>query len=223
MPAWNEEEGVVETIRSVPLQKLKNAGYDVEILVVDGGSTDNTVILAKKAGARVISSDRGYGKQYKVGLQMGNGDIIVTGDSDGTYPFEHIMTYVRYLEKNSVDFITINRMDQMDSGAMPFSNKIGNVVLTFFTNLLFGLRLKDSQSGMWILRRTVLEKLNLKAHGFPFCQEFKIEAFRKVRSIELSGSYKKRLGKSKLRKSRDGIGNLCALCKKRLEMTIMGE
>ena len=133
------------------------------------------------------------------------------------------MTYVRYLEKNSVDFITINRMDQMDSGAMPFSNKIGNVVLTFFTNLLFGLRLKDSQSGMWILRRTVLEKLNLKAHGFPFCQELKIEAFRKVRSIELSGSYKKRLGKSKLRKSRDGIGNLCSLCKKRLEMTIMGE
>ena len=48
MPAWNEEEGVVETIRSVPLQKLKNAGYDVEILVVDGGSTDNTVILAKR-------------------------------------------------------------------------------------------------------------------------------------------------------------------------------
>ena len=87
MPAWNEEEGVVETIRSVPLQKLKNAGYDVEILVVDGGSTDNTVMLAKKAGARVISSDRGYGKQYKVGLQMGKGDIIVTGDSDGTYPF----------------------------------------------------------------------------------------------------------------------------------------
>ena len=61
MPALNEEEGIEATIATIPVKRLTQEGYRIEILVIDGGSTDATVTLAQKAGARVISSPRGYG------------------------------------------------------------------------------------------------------------------------------------------------------------------
>ena len=216
MPALNEEEGIVDTINSVPLQLLKSKGYNLEILIVDGGSTDKTVELAKSAGAKVISSPRGYGRQYKNGLKSASGDIIITGDSDGTYPFEDALEYIEYLEKNNLDFINVNRFARMDKGAMHLSNKIGNYGLTFFTNLLFGVWLRDSQSGMWIIRKSILDRLIVTSDGMPFSQEIKIEAFKKARSAELPGRYKKRIGETKLLKIKDGFGNLKSLFVKRM-------
>ncbi|PIN93061.1 glycosyl transferase family 2 [Candidatus Pacearchaeota archaeon CG10_big_fil_rev_8_21_14_0_10_31_24] len=214
-PALNEEEGIFETIKCMPVKQLEALGYEVEVLVVDGGSKDKTVEIARKAGARVISGPRGYGRQYRFGFAHAKGEVIVTGDSDGTYPFEDSVYYIKYLEKHKYEFINVNRFARMESGAMHLSNKIGNFGLTFFTDLLFGLRLKDSQSGMWIFKKSILKKLKLVGTGMPLSQELKIEAFRKVRSIELGGRYKKRLGDTKLLRIKDGFGNLWALFEKR--------
>jgi len=215
MPALNEEEGIEATIATIPRTQLGKAGYHVEILVIDGGSTDKTVTLAQKAGARVIKSERGYGKQYQLGLKQAKGDIIITGDSDGTYPFEDALTYIKALETRKLDFITVNRFAHMEPGAMHLSNKIGNFGLTFFTDLLFLIGIRDSQSGMWIIRQTCLSKLKATSAGMPFSQELKIEAFTKVRSAELPGRYKARLGETKLLKLKDGFGNLSQLFRKR--------
>jgi len=216
MPTLNEEEGIVKTINSIPKMTLKNKGFSTEIIVIDGGSTDNTIKLAKKAGAKVVSSAKGYGKQYKIGLNTAKGKIIITGDSDNTYPFEKANYFLDYLEKNNLDFVTINRFANMEKGAMHFSNKIGNIILTFFTNLLFNLNLQDSQSGMWIIKKSILKYLNLSSDGMPFSQEIKIESFKKFNSAELNGSYKKRVGETKLVKFKDGFKNLFALFHKRL-------
>jgi glycosyltransferase involved in cell wall biosynthesis len=215
MPALNEEDGIESTIHSIPKSELKKAGYDTEVVVVDGGSTDRTVALARKAGARVILAGRGYGLQYKIGLAEARGDIIVTGDSDGTYPFQDSPNYIRMLEGRSLDFITVNRFAYMDKDAMYFSNKVGNFGLTLFTNILFGFKIKDSQSGMWIIRSSILPRLNVQSDGMPFSQEIKIEAFRKARSIEVGGRYMKRIGQTKLSKLKDGFGNLYFLFSKR--------
>lgn len=219
MPALNEEEGIRDTILSIPVDPLKKSGFEVEIIVVDGRSEDNTASIAVAHGAKVVISDRGYGRQYKTGFKAAKGDIIVTGDSDGTYPFEDILEYVNILKSNDLDFITVNRFAGMDEDAMYFSNKVGNFGLTLFTNILFGFKIRDSQSGMWIIKREILPYLLVASDGMPFSQEIKIEAFKNLKSLEVPGSYKKRLGDTKLSKIKDGVGNLARLFHKRFTTT----
>lgn len=215
MPALNEAESISQTIKNIPLVKLREVGYDVEILIVDGGSNDKTVEIAKSLGARVIQSEKGYGRQYRLGFKEAKGDIVVTADSDNSYPMEEIPTLVEVLEKENLDFISANRFAGLSKDSMKPLNYFGNKVLTFFTNFLFGLKLKDSQSGMWIFRKNILDKIILTSDGMPFSQEIKIEAFKKLNAREVDSSYKKRVGKVKLRMFEDGWKNLKHLVKKR--------
>jgi len=214
MPALNEEDAIAETIDTIPIKKLKK--YDVEVLVIDGGSIDKTAENAKRKKARVVSSERGYGLQYKNGIKAAKGDIIITGDSDGTYPFEEIPKYLEIFEKNNLEFITVNRFAKLEKGSMKFLNLLGNKWLTFLTNMLFRAKIEDSQSGMWIMNKKAIGKLNLTSDGMPFSQEIKIEAFTKLRAREIKGFYKKRLGTTKLSKIKDGIKNTLFLFKKRI-------
>src|SRR5687767_6208508 len=96
IPALNERDGIRKTIERIPRKELEQAGHHVEILVVDGNSKDGTPDEARKAGAKVIVDARpGYGRAYKTGFAAATGDVIVTGDADGTYPFEDTFELLR--------------------------------------------------------------------------------------------------------------------------------
>lgn len=218
IPALNEEEAIEGVIQAIPKDELCSMGFDVQILVVDGNSQDRTRELASKAGAEVIVElRRGYGRAYKTGFAIAAGDIIATADADLTYPVEDIPKFVRMLQDENLDFITTNRFAYMDKDAMSFRNQIGNGVLNLATRLLFHLNLKDSQSGMWIFRKDILDRLVLKSDKMSFSEELKTEAchFAKCRWKEMPIQYKARVGKIKLRGWRDGFQNLLYLVKKR--------
>lgn len=224
IPAWNERVGITSTINAIPKAELENSGYSVQILVVDGGSEDNTVELAKSAGADVIiETKRGYGRAYKTGFTHVNGKIIVTADADNTYPMKDILRLVNMLENENLDFITVNRLTDMEKGAMSLRNQIGNSILAVETKLLFNLKMKDPESGMWVFRRNILEKLKLDSDSNVFSHEIKIEAcyFAKCRWKEVPGRYKIRYGsKGKLTNEwtgwEAGFNNLFHIIKKRL-------
>src|SRR4051794_17381930 len=79
IPALNEEQNIAATLTCIPVERLHAMGYDVELLVVDNGSTDRTTEIARAHGARVlIQPVRGYGNAYKVGFANSIGDIIAT-------------------------------------------------------------------------------------------------------------------------------------------------
>jgi dolichol-phosphate hexosyltransferase len=216
MPALNEEESIGKTISMIPLDVLRQAGYDPEVLIVDGGSQDKTVEFSKSVGAEVIFSHRGYGRQYRHGFENAHGEIIVTADSDCSYPMEQIPDLLKTLREENLDFISTNRFAYMDRKSMMPLNKFGNMILTFITNLLFNFNIKDSQSGMWIFRKEILKKIKLTGNGMSLSQEIKIRAFRNFQAREVDSTYRKRVGKVKLRMFMDGMDNLYNLLKLRI-------
>lgn len=221
IPALNEEEGIVGTIHSIPTQELAELGYSSEIIVVDNASTDNTAQLAREAGARVIHEPRrGYGSALRAGFRAACGDFIVTLDADLTYPAEEVPRLVSLLDSEGIDFLSTNRFVAPEPGAFSLRNLIGNHLLSIVTRLLFRFPFKDSQSGMWVFRRSILDKMVLTSTGMPLSEEIKIEAaYRaKARCREVPIAYNVRAGEVKLRAYSDGLQNLLFLIKKRASL-----
>lgn len=210
MPCLNEEQGLPQIARDLP------ALVD-QIIVVDNGSTDNTAAIARSFGWTVIpETRRGYGRAYKTGLAAATGEIIVTMDGDGTYPRNFIPVLLDVMHDENVDFISCDRTGHKDRPSS-FLRVFGNDVLNVFIWLLYGSRIHDSQSGMWVFRRELLGRMNLTSDGMAFSEEIKVEAFAMpgVHWKELPIYYKERHGESKLNIWRDGFYNLWFLFKKR--------
>lgn len=215
MPCLNEEPAIGTTIDEVPFDTLKEIDCNIELLVIDGGSNDNSVDSAKSKGAKVLLSERGYGRQCKLGFDHAGGEIVITADSDATYPLSDIPRILEILMEDAFDFVTVNRFTDIAPGAMHIINRMGNMFLTSVANFLFRLNLKDSQSGMYAFKKPALKKIEMTSNDWSFAGEIKIEAFRKLRSVEIPGSYKRRIGNTKLKRFRDGWKIFCFMIKKR--------
>ena len=207
LPTLNEEKGVGTTIEAIPKNTFHQKEWELEILVIDGNSKDKTQEIAREKGATVIVEKRkGYGRAYKTGFAHAKGEIIVTTDADGTYPVEDIPRMVQILKHQNLEFITTNRLSLIDNNTMSFRNRVGNNILAIETRLLFGLNIKDPESGMWTFNRNILEKLELKSDNNTFSHEIKIEAchYSKCRWLEVPVQYKLRSGTTKLTNGWDG-------------------
>lgn len=213
IPCYNEERGIHQVLGRVPPE------VD-DIVVVDNASTDRTAEVASAAGARVVrETRRGYGAAYKAGMAAATGDVVVTLDGDGTYPPEQIPRLVDVLVDRGWDFLSACRFPLSDPRAMGWSNQVGNGVLTATTALLFQKPIRDSQSGMWVFRRALLERFRLTSDGMAFSEEIKLEALLQgARFGEEHIPYGVREGEVKLQKWRDGWANLVFLVRKRLRL-----
>jgi glycosyltransferase involved in cell wall biosynthesis len=219
MPALNEAAAIEETIASIPVDEFRTRGYEAEIIVVDNGSVDQTSEIATRAGARVISEPKlGYGNAYRRGFAEARGAVICTMDADQTYPAEVMPELVSRLFDDELDFINTNRFVMMSNGVMSRRNRLGNALLTGLTRTLFRHPFRDSQSGMWVFRAELLDRMSLTAGGMAMSQEIKLEAAShlKARCAEVPIEYRYRVGESKLKVWRDGIGNLAHLARKRI-------
>jgi glycosyltransferase involved in cell wall biosynthesis len=208
IPTLNEAEGIGKTISNIPMETLKKMGFKIEVIVVDGGSIDGTDKIAKELGAHVIYEPRrGYGRAYKTGFREAKGDIIVTLDGDGTYPSEVLPQLIDLLIRGNLDMITTRRVPE--HGAMSRVNAFGNYVLSILIRLLLRVNFKDSQSGMWVIRRNALKDIIPRCDGMEFSEEIKIKAYLCGKRIyEVQIPYRKRAGKPKLKNFRDGLRNL---------------
>jgi glycosyltransferase involved in cell wall biosynthesis len=214
IPCYNEQDGVREVIGRMP------EAVD-EIVVVDNNCTDATAEVARSLGARVVPERTpGYGAAYKTGLKAATSDVIVTLDGDGTYPPEEIPRLVDTLVDRGWEFLSACRFPLTDGTAMHLSNRLGNWALTVAAATLFLSPIRDSQSGMWVFRRPILERLRLTSNGMAFSEEIKLEALmRGCRFGEAHIHYGARVGEVKLQKWRDGWNNLSFLVRKRVGLT----
>jgi glycosyltransferase involved in cell wall biosynthesis len=214
IPTMNEEKSIGIVIDEV--KKAIGNSRPSEVVVVDTDSEDRTREIAAEKGARVIAEPRrGYGRAYKTGFEQASGEFIATLDADMTYPAGDIPQLLDMLESKGLDFITTNRFPRMDKGAMSAKHRFGNWVLSATTRILFRVKLKDSQSGMWVFRKSILGKLSVESDGMSYSEELKIEAFKKTKAVEVPISYGVRMGEAKISSWGDGLGNLKYLFKKR--------
>jgi dolichol-phosphate hexosyltransferase len=211
IPCLNEEQGIEQIMKRMP-------EFVDETIVVDNGSTDRTSEVAHRYGAKVIREDvRGYGRAYKTGFASASGDLIITLDGDQSYPPDAISYLLEAFLHLDVDFLNTSRFPVRDPKAMSFMNKMGNLVLSLVMSILYFRWVRDSQSGMWVFRRSILKDMTLTSDGMAFSEEVKIEALKsnRVRFMEISIQYSSRLGETKLNLWRDGFHNLWFLVKKR--------
>jgi glycosyltransferase involved in cell wall biosynthesis len=211
IPCLNEEAGIEKVLRAMP-------EFVDEIIVVDNGSIDRTADVAASLGAVVIREEmRGYGRAYRRGFASATKDILITLDGDHSYPVDGISYLLEAFLHLDVDFLNASRFPVRDSKAMSFKHKFGNLMLSVAMSVLFFRWVRDSQSGMWVFRRSILQEMKLEADGMAFSEEIKIEALRhpRIRFGEISIIYSTRLGEKKLNPWRDGVQNLAFLAKKR--------
>lgn len=206
IPCYNEEEGLPIVLKSIPEIVDK-------VFIVDNQSDDMTAQIAQNFGAIVLTENqKGYGFAYKKGFQNIDTDLIVTLDGDGTYPAEEIPRLVHILINENLDFISACRFPLKNPENMDILSKIGNYILTFTTQILFGYGIKDSQSGMWVFKKDILSKIRLESNGMALSEEIKIEVIKKKLAFkEVHIPYYQRYGKKKIKKFQDGIKNLVFL------------
>ncbi len=207
LPCLNEEKTVGECVDKA-LDVFKNLGIDGEVIVVDNGSRDNSAKVAREHGAVVcFEPRRGYGNAYLKGFEKARGEIIVMADSDGTYDLREMPRFLEALSDDA-DFVIGTRLrGNIMDGAMPWLHRhVGNPLLTGILNLLFKTNVSDAHCGMRAIKKTALERINLKTAGMEFASEMVVKAAKnglKIKEVPIS-YYPRAAGEPKLVSLQDG-------------------
>ena len=207
IPTINEAETIGRVIDEIPSQAMEEAGYEVEVMVIDGGSTDRTRQIAEERGARVVVEPRqGKGRAMRTALDIPRADFIFMLDGDYTYPPGYIAQMLELLRDTYPVVIGSRLRGQIEKGGMSRLNVIGNHLLTLMANILYGTRISDLCTGYWGLRGEVIPNLNLSADGFDFEAELFSQVAKKGYRIgEVPIYYRRRQTPAKLSSLRDGL------------------
>ncbi|MGE0315631.1 MAG: glycosyltransferase family 2 protein [Lautropia sp.] len=187
MPCLNEARTLAACIGKARAF-LDASGINGEVLVADNGSTDGSVEIARRCGARVVAvSSRGYGNALIAGIDAARGRYVAMGDADDSYDFGTLGPFVARL-REGYDLVMGNRFEGgIGAGAMPALHRyLGNPVLSLIGRVLFRVPIGDFHCGLRAFRRDAIRSLALSEPGMEFASELVVKAaLRRLRICEV--------------------------------------
>lgn len=198
IPAFNEEQSIAKVIQDIPSSVA-------EIIVVNNGSTDSTVLVAKEAGATVLDENRkGYGFACLKGIdyiqnQSETTDILVFLDGDySDYPEELTQVVAPIIEDN-VDLVIGARTAALRAkGSMTPQQVFGNWLATFLMHWIYGANFTDL-GPFRAIKMEKLQQMNMQDTTYGWTVEMQIKALKQgMTYVEIPVRYKERIGVSKV-------------------------
>jgi glycosyltransferase involved in cell wall biosynthesis len=183
IPAYNAGTSLEELVN-----RLHRSVGDIRVVVIDDGSIDNTAEIARLVGAAVLRHDKNYGKG--AALQTGfdylkkqaDVEFILTLDADLQHQPEDIQKLFSTQQHTGADIIIGWR--EKAGTKMPVHRMISNTLTSVLVSLKTGMKIKDSQCGFRLIRKRILENIQLETRGYEAETEFLIKAARLKFKIE---------------------------------------
>lgn len=184
IPAYNEEKSILEVIEKI--KKVKLGSIKKEIIVVDDFSTDNTKRLLthlKGSGIRVFFHQKNHGKgaAIRTGLKHATGSIILIQDADLEYNPKEYPKLLKPIIENKTEVVYGSRLEAIKRNLkkMYKLHYFGNLFLTIVTNMLYGAKITDMETGYKVFRKEVIRNINLRAKRFDFEPEITAKILKK--------------------------------------------
>ncbi|HEY9123956.1 MAG TPA: glycosyltransferase family 2 protein [Bacteroidales bacterium] len=199
IPLYNEERYILSTLKKVEEVIIPKSINDVEIIVIDDCSKDNSwqiinEYVKNKENVKLFRHDvnKGKGAAMRTGIANCTGDLVVFQDADLELSPEDIPVMIDTMIKLDVDFVNGSRyLSGVPRPLSSFWRYIGNKIFTLLTAMIINVKISDMACGYKLVKKDLLDKLNLKENRFGIEAEIMIKAlrFKKERIAEVPVQY----------------------------------